>query len=161
MRVSKKKQTKINRMIKRVQEAEGIPNLVNRDRINRERVRTYVDRLDHDGSTQDIQATGDELIAKEDGIIRMALQNPNGIRIRSDERTLQEVAAIQQLQLDVVAFPECNLSTRGQTREVMQTQISATGESVRIVQASARTEIAVSEYQPGGVLTAFIGKITG
>ena len=69
--------------------------------------------------------------------------------------------AIQQLQLDVTAFPESNLSSRGQTKEVLETQLSGNGESVRLVQASARSDIAVSEYQPGGVVTAIVGKIAG
>ena len=105
----------------------------------------------------------DKLEDKKDGIIRFALQNPNGIKLHGPggRGILEETAAIQRLQIDVAAFPECNLSSRGRTREVMENQLSGTGESVRIVQASARSEHTAKEYQPGGVLAAFTGKITG
>jgi hypothetical protein len=41
-----------------------------------------------------IVASGDELIDKEEGILRLALQNPNGIRLRDNVDVMPEVAAI-------------------------------------------------------------------
>ena len=150
-RISKKKQAKITGIIRRIERGRE-PNQSSRREANREQVRRYTEKLESRTDNQELEATGDELVDKEDGIVRFALQNPNGIRMRSDGGILQEVMAIQQLQLDVTAFPESNLSSRGQTKEVLETQLSGNGESVRLVQASARSDIAVSEYQPGGVV---------
>jgi hypothetical protein len=51
--------------------------------------------------TATIVPTGDELIDKEDGILRCSLQNPNGIRLGNNVDVLPEVAAIESLQIDV------------------------------------------------------------
>ena len=64
------------------------------------------------------------------------MQNPNGIKLQGPQGrgVLEEVSAIQRLQIDVAAFPECNLSsTSGRTREVMEAQLAGTGESVCII----------------------------
>jgi hypothetical protein len=53
------------------------------------------------------------LIDKEDSILRCALQNPNGIRLRDSADVLPEVAAIERLQIDIAAFPESKLTGYG------------------------------------------------
>lgn len=163
-----KKQTKIKAKLQHVirrieQEDEGIPKEPqnqSRERQRNQRSQSNDERLENDERQRPIEATGDKLEDKEEGIIRLALQNPNGIKLHRHS-ILDETIAIQRLQIDIAAFPECNLSNNGKTREELERQLSGQGESVRIVQASARGEHTTREYQPGGVLTAFTGRITG
>jgi hypothetical protein len=77
-----------------------------------------------------IVPSGDELIVKEDGIIRLALQNPNGIRLKDNVDVLPKVSAIERLQIDIAAFPESKLAAFGRTIEVLQRQLNVrTGSS--------------------------------
>lgn len=61
------------------------------------------------GLTQ-IVASGDELIDKEEGMLRwsLSLQNPNGIRLQDNGGVMPEMAAMERLQIDVASFPESN-----------------------------------------------------
>jgi hypothetical protein len=62
-----------------------------------------------------IEASGDEMIQIEDGTLRIALQNPNGIRLRDNVQVLLEVAAITQMGMDIAVFPETKLARGGRT----------------------------------------------
>jgi hypothetical protein len=64
---------------------------------------------DESPTSEHIEATGDPLIPKAAGLIRIALQNPNGIRLKDNVDVLPEVAAIEQLHIDAAAFPESKL----------------------------------------------------
>jgi hypothetical protein len=108
-----------------------------------------------------IEASGDAMIQIEDGHIRVALQNPNGIRLRENVQVLPEVAAISQMGLDIAVFPETKLARGGRTVEVFRRQLSAQS-SARVIQSAApRQRISSSDYQPGGVLMAITGRISG
>ena len=52
-----------------------------------------------DSGIAKIIPSGDELVEKEDGILRWALQNPNGIRLKDNVDVLPEVSAIERLQI--------------------------------------------------------------
>ena len=109
-----------------------------------------------------IVPSGDELIDKEDGIIRCALQNPNGIRLKDNADILPEVAAIERLQIDIAAFPESKLTEYGRTKEVLQRQLRVRVGSAYVRNAAApRRNNKNSDYQPGGVLMAITGRVTG
>jgi hypothetical protein len=58
-----------------------------------------------------LEATGDPLLPKSPGHIRVALQNPNGIRLKDNVDVLPEVAAMEQLQIDAASFPESKLAS--------------------------------------------------
>jgi hypothetical protein len=108
-----------------------------------------------------IEASGDEMIQIEDGQLRLALQNPNGIRLRENVQVLPEVAAISQLRIDIAVFPETKLARGGRTIEVLRRQLS-TQSSSRVIQSAApRQRLSTSDYQPGGVLMAVTGRTTG
>jgi hypothetical protein len=109
-----------------------------------------------------IVPSGDELIDKEDGILRCALQNPNGIRLRDNADVLPEVAAIERLQIDIAAFPESKLAELGRTKDVLQRQLRVRIGSAHVRNAAApRRNTRNSDYQPGGVLMAITGQATG
>jgi hypothetical protein len=72
----------------------------------------------------DIVASGDELIDKPAGTMRIAVQNPNGIKIVPGMKVMPEVAAIASLQLDVAGFPEANLKAYGHTEVTMKRQLN-------------------------------------
>lgn len=113
-------------------------------------------------TSEHIEATGDPLTPKAVGLIRIALQNPNGIRLKDNVDVLPEVTAIEQLHIDAAAFPESKLSSRGRTRDVMNRQLNSRLGSSRVVAVAAQNpERSTSEYQPGGVLTAVVGRLTG
>lgn len=59
--------------------------------------------------TPSIQASGDPISDKEDGIIRFAFQNINGTSLQENLDMMPEVATIGALQLDVAAFTETNI----------------------------------------------------
>jgi exonuclease III len=108
-----------------------------------------------------IEASGDSLIDKEDGCIRIALQNPNGIRLTS-ANMLPIVEAIHRLDIDMIAIPETKLSENGLTREVLQRQLNMFIGSSFVVEASApKIKEGRSDYQPGGVMATLTGKVTG
>lgn len=108
-----------------------------------------------------IEASGDEMIQIEEDTLRVALQNPNGIRLRDNVQVLPEVAAITQLGIDIAVFPETKLARGGRTVEVLRRQLS-TQSSVRVIHSAApRQRVSSSEYQPGGVLMAITGRTTG
>jgi hypothetical protein len=112
-----------------------------------------------ESKTTIIVPLGDELIDKEDGIIRCALQNPNGIRLRDNVDVLPEV---EQLQIDIAAFPESKLTEYGRTKEVLQRQLRVRVGSAYVRNAAApRRNTKNSDYQPGGVLMAITGQVTG
>jgi hypothetical protein len=112
--------------------------------------------------TASIVPTGDELIDKEDGILRCSLQNPKGIRLSNNVDVLPEVSAIESLQIDVAVFPESKLTEHGRTKEVLQRQLRVRIGSAHVKNAAApKRNIGTSDYQPGGVLVALTGKVTG
>ena len=109
-----------------------------------------------------IVPSGDELIDKEDRVLRCALQNPNGIRLRDNVDVLPEVAAMERLQIDMAAFPESKLTEHGRTREVLQRQLRVRIGSAQVQNAAApRRNTRNSDFQPGGVLMAITGRVTG
>ena len=109
-----------------------------------------------------IEASGDSLIDKEDGCFRIALQNPNGIRLKGSADMLPIVEAIHRLDLDITAIPETKLSANGITQEILQRQLNTFVGSSMVVEASApRITEGRSDYQPGGVMAALTGKLTG
>lgn len=115
-----------------------------------------------DPGTTNIVASGDELVDKEDGILRLALQNPNGIRLRDNVDVLPEVAAMERLQIDIAVFLESKLAAYSRTTEVLQRQLKVRIGSTYVRNAAApRQNTRSTDYQPGGVLTAITGKVTG
>ena len=110
----------------------------------------------------DINASGDELLDKEDGIMRIALQNPNGIKLGRPLEIMPEVAAISALQIDLAGFPEANLKATGQTEATMKAQLELHNSAARIYNAtSPNTSHTRTEYQPGGALLAILDRYTG
>jgi hypothetical protein len=108
--------------------------------------------------TTSIVPSGDELIDKEDGVLRCALQNPNGIRLRDNVDVLSEVAAMERLQIDMAAFPESKLTEHGRIREVLQRQLRVRIGSAQVQNAAApRRNTRNSDFKPGGVLMAITG----
>jgi hypothetical protein len=102
------------------------------------------------------------LISKEDGCIRIALQNPNGIRLQGSGDILPEVEAISRLEIDIGAWPESKLRSGGRTREVIQRQLNTyVGSSLVMEAAAPLMKDSESEYQPGGVMLTMTGKVTG
>jgi hypothetical protein len=115
-----------------------------------------------DPGTTSIVASGDELVEKEEGILRLALQNPNGIRLRDNVDVMPEVAAMERLQIDIAAFPESKLASYSRTTEVLQRQLKVRVGSSYVRNAAApRRKTRNTDYQPGGVLTAITGRVTG
>jgi hypothetical protein len=112
--------------------------------------------------TAAIVPTGDELIDKEEGILRCSLQNPNGIRLGNNADVLPEVQAIESLQIDMAVFPESKITEYARTKEVLQCQLRVRMGSAYVKNAAApKRNIGSSDYQPGGVLVALTGKVTG
>ena len=72
--------------------------------------------FDHDPPSTDnetelktpIEPTGDPLIEKQDGMVRFAFHNINGLSIKDGHEILPEVASIHALQLDFVGIAEPN-----------------------------------------------------
>lgn len=94
--------------------------------------------------------------------MRLALQNPNGIRLRDNVDVLPEVAAMERFQIDIAAFLECQLAAYSRTTEVLQRQLKVRIGSTYVRNAAApRGNTRSVDYQPGGVLTAITGKVTG
>jgi hypothetical protein len=100
---------------------------------------------------------------RSEGCIRIALQNPNGIRLTHALDVLPEVMAMDELDIDILTMPESKLSQQGRTREVLQRQLNVNLGSARVLEASAPKikENSRTDYQPGGVLMAIIGKTLG
>ena len=110
----------------------------------------------------DIVASGDPLNDKLNGTMRLAVQNPNGIKLVPGMKIMPEVAAIASLQIDVAGFPEANLRAHGQTEVTMKQQLSTYMGSSRIYNAAApAVGPSNSEYQPGGALLAVVNRYTG
>jgi hypothetical protein len=110
----------------------------------------------------DIVASGDPLTDKPCGTMRIAVQNPNGIRLIPGMRVMPEVAAIASLQIDVVGFPEANLRANGQTEVTKKRQLNAYTGSSRIYNAAASLlGPSSSNYQPGGALLTVMDRYTG
>jgi hypothetical protein len=114
-----------------------------------------------DPGLTNIVASGDELVEKEEGILRFALQNPNGIRLRDNVDVMPEVAAMERLQIDIAAFPESKLASYSRTTEVLQRQLKVRlGSSYVRNTAAPRRNTSTTDNQPGGVLTAITGRVT-
>jgi hypothetical protein len=110
----------------------------------------------------DIIASGDALIDKPVGTMRIAVQNPKGIKLVSGMKVMPEVAAIASLQLDVAGFPESNLKVHGHTEMTMKRQLNQYVGSSRIYNSAAPTlQATTSDYQPGGALLAVMDRFTG
>ena len=108
-----------------------------------------------------IEASGDMLRDKEDGIVRFAFQNVNGISLRDNLHLMPEVATIGALQLDIVAFSETNLHWSHHNKLKMQTQMSAHLGSSQIVCASGTSRGDCHGYHPGGAMLAVVGPQCG
>ena len=133
-------------------------------KLTRWRQTTLIEATDEceDSILLPIEASGDSLIDKEDGCIRLALQNPNGIRLKGSADMLPIVEAIHRLDIDMIAIPETKLSANGLTKEVLQRQLNMFIGSSMVVEASApKIKDGRSDYQPGGVMAALTGKVTG
>jgi hypothetical protein len=165
-RPSRKKKAKVRNASERIQKLQE-------PKLSLQPIRRYEQKTIYEGfgipipesgdpGIAKIIPSGDELIEKEDGILRWALQNPNGIRLKDNVDVLPEVSAIERLQIDVAAFPESKLVAHGRTKEVLQTQLNVRIGSAYVRNAAAPRRISSnSEYQPGGVLTAATGRVTG
>eukprot|EP00956_Cyclotella_meneghiniana_P008333 scaffold11140_cov51-Cyclotella_meneghiniana.AAC.1 len=68
-------------VIRRIHKAEEEPNDNQPRRTNINKVLRYKEQIETEEVRQPINATGDKLEDKKDGIIRFALQNPNGIKL--------------------------------------------------------------------------------
>jgi exonuclease III len=100
---------------------------------------------------------------KKEGILRIALQNPNGIRLSDMIEVLPEVVAMDELDIDIMALPETKLCQDGRTKEVLQRQLNVNVGSSLVIEASAPKlkDNLSNDYQPGGVMLAMTGKVIG
>jgi hypothetical protein len=111
-----------------------------------------------------IEASGDLMMRdKDEGILRLALQNLNGIRLSDMVDVLPEVVAMDELEIDIMALPETKLCQDGRTKEVLQRQLNVNVGSSLVVEASAPKlkDNLSNDYQPGGVMLAMTGKVIG
>jgi hypothetical protein len=111
-----------------------------------------------------IEASGDPMVReKSEGILRIALQNPNGIRLSDNVEVLPEVVAVDELDIDIMALPETKLCQEGRTKEVLQRQLNVNVGSSLVLEASAPKlkDSLSNDYQPGGVMLAMTGRIIG
>ena len=56
--------------------------------------------------------------------MRLAVQNPNGIKLIPGMRIMPEVVAMASLQIDVAGFPEANLRAYGHIEVTMKHQLN-------------------------------------
>ena len=119
------------------------------------------DISESDPSKGAIEATGDPLQKKAQGIIRYAFQNINGISIREGLKVMPEIATIGALDIDVAAFTETNVHWNQSTRDKVQHQLHINLGNSRVVCASNASTKVEEGYQPGGTMTAIVGNQVG
>jgi hypothetical protein len=148
---SKKKKLKVRAISEQITATQTQGTRITRRIIDQPTLHDFFELPGGDRVEQEtIEASGDAMLQIEDGHIRIALQNPNGIRLRENVQVLPEVAAISQMGLDIAVFPETKLARGGQTVEVLCRQLSVQS-SVRVIQSAApRHRNSASDYQPGG-----------
>lgn len=104
MKSTKSKKNKVQLVNHGLQQQEPPPK--GKKRVNRMSQPTLEDcfgiRIENDTILDsDIIASGDALIDKPDGTMRIAVQNPNGIKIVPGMKIMPEVTTIASLQIDV------------------------------------------------------------
>lgn len=164
---TKKKKIKIasERINHQIQESKSKSSLLTHRRLDQQTIyEGFGLRVPEPGELgiTSIVASGDELVDKEEGVLRIALQNPNGIRLSENVDVMPEVAAMERLQINIAAFPESKLASYSRTTEVLQRQLNVRIGSAYVRNAAAqRRNTRTTDYQPGGVLTAITGRVTG
>jgi len=106
---------------------------------------------------------GDKIQHKEKGDTRIWLQNPNGVSAAKDFRIFRsELEDVNDNEIDFLALPESTLNSNNhyvQSRLKMLVEYHCPGAKLCITNTRKYDEDAC--YQPGGVMTMAMGKLSG
>ena len=109
---------------------------------------------------KNIEASGDTLEAKQNGVIRIAFQNIHGT---SDLRGLAvpaEIEAIEELEIDIMGMAETNKPWTNQDKSLHDAFLNRRLKSARTLYTAAPPQSHSVKYQPGGNLLTANGEIT-
>jgi len=73
--------------------------------------------------TEAVDASGNKLINKQEGLMRFVFQNIHGNSIREGLQLMLETATIGALQIDVAIFTETNVHWNQENRKNMTQQL--------------------------------------
>ena len=110
--------------------------------------------------SENIDATGDALIQKQEGTLRMAFQNIHGASDLRGWIVPSEIEAMEELEIDIMGMAETNKPWSPQQKSLYDVYMGKRFWASRTVYTAAPMDNYNSMYQPGGNLITANGEIT-
>ena len=110
--------------------------------------------------SENIEATGDTLIQKQEGTLRIAFQNIHGASDLRGWTVPSEIEAMEELEIDIMGMAETNKPWSPQQKALYDAYMNKRFRASRTIYTAAQTDEYKSSYQPGGNLITANGEIT-
>ena len=112
-------------------------------------------------ATPNLAPTGDDLITKQDNIIRIAYQNIRGTSGATGLLLPDEIDAMDTLEVDIMGMSETNCPWTPAQRSAYDHMMNLRFHSSRTIYTAAKSHDHSAKYQPGGNLLTINGRTTG
>jgi hypothetical protein len=107
-----------------------------------------------------IEAVGDPLLEKEEGILRLAFQNVHGVSGLRGLEVPSEIEAMEDLEIDIMGMAETNVVWTSEQKLRYDSYLSLRFRSAQTVYSAAPALSHRVSHQPGGTLLTLTGAVT-
>ena len=109
---------------------------------------------------ENIEASGDDLQPKENGVLRFAFQNIHGTTDLQGWEVPSEIEAIEEFEIDIMGMAETNRPWSTHQRSLFNAYMQNRFRSSRTNFTAAPSTDHRVKYQPGGNLLTINGEVT-